>query len=150
LNPPTGYYLFVEYDGVVQCPLEQFVARAASRGVDLVALPITRTSRVWHWMPYQRNVYPAGEVKLALLDGCLFSFLVSNLLHQRPRVDEAAPSMRLWPGSEVVWAQRGGAGGHDLAIPGRLWRRFSLRLVPDDDGRRFATSRWGCLPPPDA
>ena len=40
--PDYDYYLFVEYDCVVQCSLEQFVVRAASQGADFVALPITR------------------------------------------------------------------------------------------------------------
>src|ERR1700761_6455819 len=34
------YYLFVEYDCVVQCSLERFVIKAASKGGDFVALPI--------------------------------------------------------------------------------------------------------------
>ena len=81
--PDYDYYLFVEYDCVAQCSLEQFVARAASRGADFVALPISRPFNKWHWMPYQRDVYPAAEVKLALLNVCLFSSPRVNLLHQR-------------------------------------------------------------------
>jgi hypothetical protein len=82
-HPGYDYYLFVEYDCVVQCSLEQFVVRAASREADLVALPITRPFKKWHWMPYQRDVYPQGEVKLALLNACLFSSAALKLLHQR-------------------------------------------------------------------
>ena len=36
--PDYDYYLFVEYDCVVQCSLEKFVVRAAAQGADLVAL----------------------------------------------------------------------------------------------------------------
>ena len=39
--PDYDYYVFVEYDCVVQCSLEQFVARAISRGADFVALDLT-------------------------------------------------------------------------------------------------------------
>ena len=82
-------------------PLEQFVVRAASRGADVVALPITRPFKKWHWMPYQRDVYPPGEVKLALLNACLFSSRALKLLHQRRLAMGADPFMRQWPSSEV-------------------------------------------------
>jgi hypothetical protein len=99
--PDYDYYLFVEYDCVVQCSVEQFVVRAASREADLVALPITRPFKKWHWMPYQRDVYPLGEVKLALLNACLFSSAALKLLHQRRLAMGADPFMRSWPSSEV-------------------------------------------------
>jgi hypothetical protein len=99
--PDYDYYLFVEYDCVVQCSLEQFVARAMARGADLVALPISRPFSKWHWMPYQRDVYPADEVKLSLLNVCLFSSSALNLLHQRRLAMNSDPSMRSWPSSEV-------------------------------------------------
>jgi hypothetical protein len=100
-HPDYDYYLFVEYDCVMQCSLEQFVLRAASRGADFVALPITRSFSKWHWMPYQRDVYPPGEVKLALLNACLFSSRALKLLHQRRLAMGADPFMRQWPSSEV-------------------------------------------------
>ena len=99
--PDYDYYLFVEYDCVVQCSLEQFVVRAASRGADFVALPITRPFKKWHWMPYQRDVYPPGEVLLSLLNVCLFSSSALNLLHRRRLAMGADPFMRQWPSSEV-------------------------------------------------
>ena len=37
--PDYDYYLFVEYDCVVQCSVQEFVVRAVSRGADLVAVP---------------------------------------------------------------------------------------------------------------
>jgi hypothetical protein len=100
-HPDYDYYLFVEYDCVVQCSLEQFVIRAREQGADFVALPITRPFSKWHWMPYQRDVYPLDEVKLALLNVCLFSSSALNLLHQRRLSMNADPSMRQWPSSEV-------------------------------------------------
>ncbi len=99
--PDYDYYLFVEYDCVVQCSLELFVARAASQGADFVALPITRPFKKWHWMPYQRDVYPPGEVKLSLLNVCLFSSSTLKLLHQRRLAMGSDPFMRSWPSSEV-------------------------------------------------
>jgi len=100
-HPDYDYYLFVEYDCVAQCSLEQFVVRAAARGADFVALPITRPFKEWHWMPYQRAVYPPGKVKLSLLNVCLFSSAALNQLHQRRLAMHADPSMRQWPSSEV-------------------------------------------------
>jgi hypothetical protein len=100
-HPDYDYYLFVEYDCVVQCSLEQFVASAASRGADFVALPITRSFQKWHWMPYQRDVYAPGEVKLSLLNVCLFSSSALKQLHRRRLAMKADQSMRQWPSSEV-------------------------------------------------
>jgi hypothetical protein len=100
-HPGYDYYLFVEYDCAMQCSLEQFVLRAASRRADFVALPITRPFIKWHWMPYQRDVYPPGEVKLSLLNACLFSSPALKLLHRRRLAMGADPFMRQWPSSEV-------------------------------------------------
>ena len=99
----TGYdhYLFVEYDCVVQCSLESFVARAISQDAGLVALPISRTFDQWHWTPYQRDVYPAGENKLALLNVSLFSSAALKLLHQRRLAMNVDPSVVSWPSSEL-------------------------------------------------
>ncbi len=109
--PDYDWYLFVEYDCVVQCPLEQFVAHAASRGADFVALPITRHFSKWHWMPYQRDVYSPDEVKLALLNICLFSAPALTMLHQRRLAMHADPSMRSWPSSEVFVPTEVGRAG---------------------------------------
>jgi hypothetical protein len=98
--PDYDCYVFVEYDCVVQCSLEQFVVRAMSRGADLVALPITRPFHLWHWMWYQHDVYPAGEVELALLNVCFLSARALAMLHQRRLAMNSDPSVR-WPSSEV-------------------------------------------------
>ncbi len=52
-------------------------------------------------MPYQRDVYPPGEVKLSLLNACLFSSAALKLLHQRRLAMGSDPFMRQWPSSEV-------------------------------------------------
>jgi hypothetical protein len=100
-RPDYDYYLFVEYDCVVQCSLDQFVARAGSQGADFIALPITRPFKKWHWMPYQRDVYPPTEVRLSLLNVCLFSSSALKLLHRRRLAMGSDPFMRSWPSSEV-------------------------------------------------
>jgi hypothetical protein len=99
--PDYDYYLFVEYDCVAQCSLEQFVLGAASRWADFVALTITQPFDRWHWMPYQRDVYPPGEVRLALLNVCLFSSAALKLLRQRRLSMGSDPFMHSWPSSEV-------------------------------------------------
>jgi hypothetical protein len=109
-HPDYDYYLFVEYDCVAQCSLEKLVVSAASRGADLVALPIVRPFHQWHWMPYQRGIYAPGEVKLALLNICLFSSAALKHLHQR-RLAMNVPSMRQWPSSEVFVPTEAGRAG---------------------------------------
>ncbi len=99
--PNYDYYLFVEYDCVVQCSLEKFVVRAVSRGADLIALPIARPFDQWHWTPYQRDVYRSGEAKLALLNVCFHSSAALKLLHQRRLAMNSDPPVRAWPSSEL-------------------------------------------------
>lgn len=109
--PDYDYYLFVEYDCVVQCSLEQFVVRAVSRGADLVALPISRPFDQWHWTSYQRDVYPPGEAKLALLNVCFLSSAALALLHQRRLAMNSDPFVRAWPSSEVFLPSEVGRAG---------------------------------------
>ena len=99
--PNYDYYLFIEYDCVVQDSLQNFVNRAISRAADLIALPIKRPFDLWHWRPYQADVYRPDEVKLALLNVCFLSAPALRLLQQRRLDMKADPSVRGWPSSEV-------------------------------------------------
>ncbi|MGC2401196.1 MAG: hypothetical protein WA510_15490 [Acidobacteriaceae bacterium] len=99
--PNYDYYLFVEYDCVVPSALEQFVIGAASRGADLVALPMFSDFHKWHWTPYQRNVYPLNEVSRALLCVSLYSSRALHLLYQRRLAMSSDPSVVEWPNSEL-------------------------------------------------
>ena len=80
--------------GAVCCP-------CGSRGADLVALPISWPFELWHWMPYQRDVYPPGEVKLALLNVCFLSSPALQPIASAAARHESDPSIRGWPSSEV-------------------------------------------------
>jgi hypothetical protein len=99
--PNYDYYLFVEYDCVAQCQLEHFVAQAASRGADLVALRMHSDIRTWHWTPYQRDVYPTDEVDRALLCVSLYSSRALSMLYQRRLAMSVDPLVRQWPNSEL-------------------------------------------------
>jgi hypothetical protein len=99
--PSYDYYLFVEYDCLVQCSLEKFVARGVAQGADFIALPISKTFDRWHWMPYQPDVYSSGEARLALLNVCFHSSRALKLLHQRRLEMDSDPGVRHWPSSEL-------------------------------------------------
>jgi hypothetical protein len=99
--PDYDYYLFVEYDCVTPSSLEEFVSQAASRGADLVALPMLSDVRKWHWTPYQSNVYPSHEVERALLCVSLYSSRALQLLYRRRLAMSADPSLVEWPNSEL-------------------------------------------------
>lgn len=77
--PNYDHYLFIEYDCVVQDSLPNFVTHAISRGADLIALPIKRPFDLWHWRPYQADVYRPDEVKLALLNVCFLCSCVEAI-----------------------------------------------------------------------
>jgi hypothetical protein len=102
--PNYDYYLFVEYDCVVQCSVEQFVCSAVSRGADLVAMPMLSQFHLWHWWPYQRNVYSPHEVQRALLNVCFHSSSALKLLFQRRLEMSSDRSVLAWPNSELFVA----------------------------------------------
>jgi hypothetical protein len=99
--PNYDYYLFVEYDCVLQCSLEQFVSSAVSKGADLVAMPMLSIFHLWHWWPYQRNVYPSNEVQRALLNVCFLSSSALKLLYKRRLEMGTDRSVTAWPNSEL-------------------------------------------------
>ena len=166
--PDYDYYLFVEYDCVVQCSLVQFVAAAVSRGADFVDLPILQPFHEWHWMPYQREVYAAGEAKRALLNVCLLSARALTMLHQRRLAMDSDPAVRAWPSSELFLPSEIGRAGMtwlSLAdfgdVSNYVWFPPMLEedLTPGDgdtflhpvlDRRRYVSSMLnnrGALPP---
>ena len=75
------------------------------------------------------DVYPANEVKLALLNVCLFSAPALKMLHQR-RLAMHADLHALVAEQRGVCVERGRSGRHDMGVACRIWRRFALRLVP--------------------
>jgi hypothetical protein len=99
--PNYDNYLFVEYDCVVQCSLEKFVASAVSRGADLISMPIARHLDEWHWTPYQPDVYAPEEARLSLLNVCFHSAAALKMLHQRRLAMNNDPALRAWPSSEL-------------------------------------------------
>ncbi len=99
--PDYDCYLFVEYDCVAQCSLQQFVVRALSQGADLVAMPISSSIDKWHWMPYQRNAYPPAEVKLSLLNICFLTAPALRHLHHRRLAMKTNSSSFAWPSAEA-------------------------------------------------
>ena len=52
-------------------------------------------------MPYQRNVYPSGEARLALLNVCFHSSRALKMLHRRRLAMDYDPGVRRWPSSEL-------------------------------------------------
>jgi hypothetical protein len=99
-HPDYDYYVFVEYDCVVQCSLEDLIKRASAQGADLVASPIAQSSEKWHWMAYQRHVYARDEVKLALVNVTVHSSAGLKRLLER-RLAMAEGPMGEWPSAEV-------------------------------------------------
>jgi hypothetical protein len=105
-HPDYDYYLFVEYDCVTQCSLEHFVERAAAHQADFVASPISQTFSRWHWMHYQRKVFRLNEVKLALLNVCLFSSKALLRLHQRRLSMGSIASLSEWRVANCLYPLR--------------------------------------------
>jgi hypothetical protein len=99
--PHYDYYLFVEYDCVVQASLETFVTRAAAQRADLVAYPMSSPFDRWHWTPYQRNVYPRKDIGRSLLCFSLYSARALTLLYGRRLAMSSDPNIKEWPSAEL-------------------------------------------------
>jgi hypothetical protein len=103
-QPNYDYYLFVEYDCVLQGSVEDFVNRAMNSEADLVAFRMESKFHLWHWWPYQRKVYYPDEVQRALLCVCFLSAPALRRLHQRRLAMGADRSVTAWPNSELFVA----------------------------------------------
>ena len=110
-HPDYDYYLFVEYDVVVQGSLEDFVRSAIDKSADLVAWRITRPFKLWHWYTYQKDVYAPEDVRLALLNVCFHTRAGLDYLHQRRLQMATDTTLVGWPSSELFVPSESLRGG---------------------------------------
>ena len=67
------YYLFVEYDALIQAPIPELMARIAATGADFVAMHIRQPVQDWFWGAAHRQVYPMGQLRGTLNCVSVFS-----------------------------------------------------------------------------
>lgn len=117
LHPDYDYYVFVEYDVVIQGGIGPLVERAAALDVDLVALPIPTPKHEWFWTIYHRQTYPLAELQGTLNCVSLFSRRALALLGSRRREMAEGRQTRYWPSSEVfIPTEVGRAGFKHLSL----------------------------------
>ena len=100
-HPDYDYYVFIEYDVVVQTDIGQLVARMAAEGTDLVHLPIGTAKQDWSWTVYHRQTYSLEELEGSLICMAAFSRRALETLAQRRREMAAEASVGFWPSAEV-------------------------------------------------
>ncbi len=110
-HPDYDYYVFVEYDAVVQGGIEPLVARAAALDADLVALPITTPKQDWFWTIFHRQTYPLAELQGTLNCVSVFSKRALAMLGRRRREMAVGDRTRYWPSSEVFIPTEVGRAG---------------------------------------
>ena len=101
LYPDYDYYVFVEYDVIVNGSFEPMIESAAARGIDFVSLPINSVKQDWFWTPYHRQTYPLAELQGSLICVTAFSRRAVNILGQRRREMAMGERVRYWPNAEV-------------------------------------------------
>ncbi len=100
LNPGYDFYVFVEYDVVVQGSLQPLVESAWRDAVDLIALPIRFPLQNWFWWLFHQQTYPVADIRGSLNCVSVFSGRALALLSGRRR-EMADGSTPYWPSSEV-------------------------------------------------
>ena len=100
-HPDYDYYVFVEYDVVVQTDIGRLVARMAAEGTDLVHLPFSTAKQDWFWTVYHRQTYPLEELEGSLICLTAFSRQALETLARRRREMAAETSVGFWPNAEV-------------------------------------------------
>ncbi len=95
------YYVFIEYDALIQESIAELVARVARERVDFVALPFRMPVEKWFWAHTHRETYPIEEIRGSL--NCITVFSRRALLKMRQRRMEMStdPRVRYWPMSEA-------------------------------------------------
>ena len=104
-HPDYDFYLFVEYDTVIQRDLDGLVEDAAARQADLVALPTRTPKERWMWTRFHLPTYGFDELTGSLNCICLVSNRCAHMLFRRRREMSVQPQTApFWPGNEVFIA----------------------------------------------
>ena len=101
LYPDYDYYVFVEYDVIVQGDLGPMVERIASLGADFTALPLSAREADYFWTLPHRQVYAPGDIRAALACISIFSPRALTMLARRRRDMAADPAIKYWPLGEL-------------------------------------------------
>ena len=116
--PGYDYYLFVEYDTCVLGQIDRFVADAALRGLDLVALRTRTPLEKWMWTRFHARTYDMAELAGSLNCISLQSRAAVDLLARRRRemtLQSAQGGVAFWPGNEVFLPTEIGRAGLQMA-----------------------------------
>jgi hypothetical protein len=135
LYPDYDYYVFIEYDVVVQASLEHLVAGMAADQVDLVDLPIRMPKDDWHWTLFHLQTYAYESLQGALICTTAFSRRALELLARRRR-QMAGENVSYWPTAEVfipTEIARAGYHSKSLAAFGGVDRYDWFPPVLEDD-----------------
>ena len=143
-HPGYDYYVFVEYDSMIQAPIGALVAAVAASGADFVAEPIVEAMESWWWSARHRPTYAAGEIRGSL--NCISIFTPRALaLLGAVRRRMGGERVGYWPLSEVFVAteiHRAGLVARPLSqfgdVSGYAWfPPFLEEDVPLQTGRTF-------------
>ncbi|WP_424139430.1 hypothetical protein [Roseomonas chloroacetimidivorans] len=105
--PQYDYYLFVEYDTVINCEIDELIRCVSAAGADFVALP-TRCSKLdWQWTWHHLATYDFDSIEGSL--NCISICSNRALRHFMQRRLEmsrqsSAGEIAFWPCNEVFLA----------------------------------------------
>lgn len=102
--PDYDFYVFIEYDAVVQGQIETLIDQVAESGTDLVAFPIQMAKQDWFWTPFHRQTYELEDLQGALICMTVFSRRALEMLAARRRAMTKDGQVRYWPNAEVFVA----------------------------------------------
>ena len=95
------FYIFIEYDALIQTPIAELVSQIAASGADFVAGTLDTPIEEWFWARYHQQVYPIEELRGSINCIAIFSNRALSWLRRRRLEMSADPSIRYWPSSEA-------------------------------------------------
>ena len=112
--PDFDYYVFVEYDSLIQCDIDELVADIASKGTDFVAMPTRGDVRDWMWTKFHSITYQPDAIRGSL--NCLSILSRRAVRHFYERrlqlsAESAKGTIAFWPFNEVFMAAEIDSGG---------------------------------------
>lgn len=102
--PTYDYYVFVEYDVVIQADVGLLVRQIEALGADFVAAPLKVPLSHWFWTEMHCTTYPRAEIRGTLNSLTVLSRRAMALLRDRRLAMSLQRDVPYWPIGELFMA----------------------------------------------
>ena len=104
MYPDYDYYVFVEYDAIIQGNLDPMIEKVAAAKADYVALPIDSSIKNYYWTLPHLQTYKEEEIRAALMCVSIYSPRALRMLAARRKEMAVGDKTKYWPMAEMYLA----------------------------------------------